>query len=117
MTRGLEPTEAIDKQITVVVLGESARRDRIRCTSYEEAISVVKSELSADTVVKIEDREGEIVFDSDEMDIDQWETEWRMAQRRLSVDVADHECPYGSVGCFADDLCVQCKMDKVQDQD
>lgn len=106
----------MDKQITVVVIGDSVRRERIRCTSFEDAIVVVKEELTPKTVVKIENREEEIVFTSEEMDIDQWETEWRLAKRRSSVDVEDYECPYGSVGCFADDLCVQCKMDKAQDK-
>jgi hypothetical protein len=114
--RGLEPTESVDVQITVIVLSDAGRRDRIRCTSYEEAIATVKEELGPQITAKIEDREGDIVFTSEEMDIDVWETEWRQAKRRIGVDVEDHECPYGSVGCFADDLCAQCKMDKVQEQ-
>ncbi|SEP15991.1 hypothetical protein SAMN04487948_11773 [Halogranum amylolyticum] len=113
MTGGLDPTETTDKRITVLVLHDAERR-RIDCMSYEEAISVVKAEQSADNVVKIETREGEIVFTSGEMDIEDWETEWRREKRRLSMDVEVYDCPHESVGCVADDLCVQCKMDKIQ---
>ena len=88
---------------------------RCDCQSYEEAISVVKEQLTSGAVAKIEDREGEIVFTSEEMSIDSWETEWRNQKRRLSVEMEEHVCPYSNVGCVFDDLCVQCKMDTVQD--
>lgn len=116
MPRGLEPTESTGTRITVVLLGEEGERERVHCNSFTEAISVVKAEQSPQTVAKIENREEEIVFTSEEMDIDDWENEWKHAKRRLSVDVEEYDCPYDTVGCFADDRCVQCKMDKVQDQ-
>jgi len=116
MTSGMEPTETTDSQITVVVLEESGGRDRVTCSSFREAINVVKDTVDAETVAKIENREGVIVFDSQEADIENWENEWERAKRRLSVDVEEYDCPYDNVGCVADDLCVQCKMDAVQNQ-
>lgn len=50
------------------------------------------------------------------MDIHDWEVEWKKEKRRLSVNVEAHDCPYDDRACFSDDLCVKCKMDKVQDQ-
>ena len=88
---------------------------RKTCSSYEEAIDLVKRHQASATAVKIEDRDGEIVFTSDEMEIEQWEIQWKHAKRRLSVDVDEYECPYDNVACFEDDLCVQCQMDKVQE--
>ncbi len=35
---------------------------------------------------------------------------------RLSVTVEEYECPYDSISCFVDYLCVECKMDKLQNQ-
>ncbi len=67
-------------------------------------------------MVKIENRDDDIVFNSEEMDIEAWEIEWKNAKRRLSVDIPDHDCPYDEISCFADDLCTQCQIDKVQDQ-
>ncbi len=115
MANGLDPTETYDGSITVYLADDSGDRDRIKCPSYEEAISVVKNHRST-TVITIVDRDGDTVFDSADMDIDDWETRWEQQKRRLSVDVEEYDCPYESVACFADDLCVQCKMDKVQNQ-
>jgi hypothetical protein len=116
MSRGLEPTEEYDGSITVRLATDSGERDQIRCASYTEAISVVKDHQHEVTVSTIVARDGEIVFDSADMNIDDWETEWQHAKRRLSVDVEEHECLYENVACVADDLCVKCKMDKVQTQ-
>jgi len=113
VTRGPEPTETTDRSLTVVLLDTD--RERRDCQSYEEAIAVVKEELAPGTVAKIENRDGEIVFTSSEMSIDAWEVEWRQQKRRLSVETEDHVCPYDNVGCIFDNLCVQCKMDAVQD--
>jgi hypothetical protein len=65
--------ETTDKRITVLVLRDTERQ-RIDCGSYEDAIGVVKAEQSPDNVVKIETREGEIVFTSGDMNIEDWET-------------------------------------------
>lgn len=114
MTGALEPTESYDGSITVIELDDDGARDRTRCSSYEDAITLVKEKQSSTTVVKMEDRDGEIVFSSAKTDIRQWERTWRNEKRRLSVDVEERDCPYDSVACFADDLCVQCEMDEVQ---
>lgn len=111
-----EPTETIERAVTVVLLGEEGTRDRIRLSSYRDAIETVRENASDRTVAKIESEDGEIVFDSEEMLIDDWEGEWVRAKRRLSLDVEDYDCPYDNVGCFGDDLCVQCKMDNLQER-
>lgn len=116
MANGLDPTEAYDGSITVYLADDSGDRDQIKCASYEEAISVVKDNQYSTTVITIAGRDGDIVFDSADMNIDDWEIEWKHAKRRLSVDVEEYDCPYDNVACFADDLCVQCKMDKIQNQ-
>lgn len=116
MAPGIEPTESTDSQITVILFEEPDGRERVPCTSFREAIDLSKREISEGTVAKIENREGEVVFHSAEMAIEDWENEWKRAKQRLSVDVEEYDCPYDSVGCLADDLCVQCKMDNVQDQ-
>jgi hypothetical protein len=113
MGHGLEPTETTDNAITVVTVGEHAR-DRTPCDSYEAAIATVRARVESGVVAKIEARDGDIVFTSAEMAIDDWEVVWRQQKRRLAVDTPDHECPYDGVSCVFDDLCVQCKMDKVQ---
>ena len=111
-----EPTETYDGSLTVRLLDDDTGRDEVTCSSYKEAIEVVRENRYSTTVVKIIDREGDVVFDSVDMDIDDWESEWKHAKRRLSVEVEEYDCPYDNVACFADDLCVQCKMDKVQNQ-
>lgn len=116
MSANFEPTEITSNEITVIVLPKNGSRERVPCSSFEGAIETVKEASGTGAVVKIEDRDGHIVFDSTAMDIDDWENEWKRAKRRLSVDVEDYDCPYDSVGCLADDLCVQCKIDKVQQQ-
>jgi hypothetical protein len=114
MTRGLEPSEEFDGSITVHVLRDKEANEKVRCSSYKEAIGAVKSENRSAVATKIEDRDGEIVFNSDEMDIEDWVVEWENQKRSLSVNVEAHECPYDNVACVSDDLCVKCKMDKVQ---
>jgi hypothetical protein len=109
-------TEVYDGRINVLVLHDTKPSEKLDCASYSEAIETVKQHTDEGTVAKIEDRDGEIVFTSERMDIEDWEREWKNAKRRLSVDVEAHECPYDSKSCFSDDLCVQCKMDAVQDR-
>lgn len=116
MVPGLEPTETIDSQITVVILDDPNRRERRRCQSYADAIAVVKAEVAPETVTKIENRDGDVVFTSEEMAIEDWESQWEREKRRLSVDVEAHDCPYNTISCVADDLCVRCKMDAVQNR-
>jgi hypothetical protein len=113
MTHGLEPTEESDGSVIVRLLDDRAGREEIRCQSYEEAIDVVKANHRSVTVAKIVDRDGDVVFTSAEMSIDDWETEWERAKRRLAVDVEAYDCPHDSVACFADDLCIDCQIDRV----
>lgn len=115
MTDEHEPVEEYDGTIAVHVLTDGRAKREITCSSFEEAIDVVKERQHAATVVKIEDRDGDVVFTSATMDIEDWEAEWNHAKRQLSVDVEEWDCPYDNMACFADDLCVQCKMDEVQD--
>jgi len=115
MSNGLEPTEEYDGTITVHILNDRKGRERIQCSAYKNAVEIVKQRQSDATVVKIEDRDNEIVFTSAEMDIRQWEREWKHAKRRLSTDIEERACPYDAPSCFADDLCIRCQMDKVQE--
>lgn len=114
MTGGLDPTEEYDGSVTVRLFDDDGSRERIQCPSYRKAIDVVKEEQESTTVVDIVDRDGAVVYTSDEMNIDNWEREWEQAKRSISVDVEEYDCPHDNVACFADDLCVQCKLDKVQ---
>lgn len=116
MTHGLEPTEEYDGSITVRLLDDESGTEDIRCSSYEEAIELVKVNQHSVTVAKIVGRDDAVVFTSAEMEIDDWESMWKQEKRRMSVHVEAYDCPYDSVGCFADDLCVQCQIDKVRDQ-
>lgn len=116
MTSGLDPTEEYDGSITVRLLNDKIRTEEITCSSYEEAIEVVKENQYSVTVAKIVNRDSDVVFTSADMDIDDWESLWRQERRRQSVNVEEYDCPYDSVSCFADDPCVQCKTDKVQNQ-
>lgn len=116
MTRGLEPTEEYDGSITVRLLNDRSGTEEVRCGSYEEAIDVVKTHRYDVTVAKILDRNDEVVFTSAEMDIDDWESVWQREKRRQSVQIEEYDCPYDSIACFADDLCVRCKIDAVHEQ-
>ncbi len=116
MNDGLDPTEEYDGTVTVRLLDDQEGVDELTCSSYSEAIDRVKSQTEAVTAAKIVDRDGDVVFTSREMAIEDWERQWTQAKRSLSVDVEQYECPYDDMACFADDLCVQCKMDRVQEQ-
>lgn len=116
MVRGHEPTEEYDGSITVRTFDDDGGRNQTDCDSFEEAIDLVKDVHHAVEVVEMIHPNGDVVFDSSEMDIDNWAAEWKHAKRRQSVDVEERECPYDNVACFADDLCVRCKIDKVQEQ-
>lgn len=115
MTEEHVPTERTGRPVSVILLTDDGR-ERIEHATYREAIETIKTVGERPTVAKLETEDGEIVFRSDEMDIEDWENEWKRAKRRLSVDVEERECPYENVGCISDDLCVQCQMDSVQDQ-
>nr|WP_241430981.1 hypothetical protein [Halorubrum kocurii] len=114
MTNHIEPTEEYDGRIRVKLVDDHADTRVIPCSSYTEAITLVKEHQHEVTTAKIIDREQEVVFSSADMDIDVWESIWKNEKRRLSVNVEDRDCPYDNVSCFFDDLCVQCKMDKLR---
>ncbi len=114
MTDPMDPTETYDGRIIVHLLRDSQDNEEIPCSSFREAISVVKDKRHLATVSKIVDRDDEVVFSSADVDIETWERVWKNEKRRLSVTVEEYDCPYDSISCFADDLCVQCKMDKLQ---
>lgn len=114
MNRGLEPTEEYDGAVTVRLLDDDGTRETIRCPSFEAAIETVREERSTAGIVEMTTPDGDVVFDSVDMDIDDWAVEWDNARRALSVDVEERECPYDNVACVADDRCVECKMDAVQ---
>jgi len=108
------PTETYDGRIRVHVLRDIQGNEQIPCSSFREGISVVKDKRDAGTATKIVDRDDKVVFSSADVDIETWERVWKNENRRLSVDVEEYDCSYDSISCFADDLCVQCKMDKLQ---
>jgi len=114
MTGPMDPTETYDGRIRVHLLRDSQNNEEIPCSSFREAISVVKDKRHLATVSKIVDRDDYVVFSSADVDVETWERVWKNEKRRLSVTVEEYDCPYDSISCFADDLCVQCKMDKLQ---
>ena len=116
MVDSMEPTETYDGRIRVYVLRDTQDNEQIPCSSFIEAISVVKDKRETATVTKIVDRDDEVVFSSANVDIETWERVWKHEKRRLSVNVEEYDCPYDDIACFADDLCVQCKMDKLQNR-
>ena len=111
-----DPTETYDGRITVAVLRDGGDSSRTKCSSYPDAIETVRERESDAAAVKIVDADGEVVFSSETMDIDDWEIVWRREKRRAAGDVPDHDCPYDEVACVADDLCVQCSIDKEQEK-
>lgn len=113
MPPGIEPTEEYDGSITVRLLDDPNERRDVSCSGFPEAAELVREYQYDVTAVKIIDRDDEVVFDSVAMDIDAWETEWEHAKRRLSGETEKRECPYDSVACFADDLCVRCQIDEL----
>ena len=116
MTDRLAPTEEYDGRIRVKLLDDHAKTRVIPCSSYTKAITLVKEHKHDVTTAKIVNREQEVVFSSAEMDIDVWESNWKSEKRRQSVNIEERDCPYDNISCFFDDLCVQCKMDKLQNQ-
>ena len=116
MSHGLDPTEEYDGSITVRLLEDGSGTEDVSCSSYADAIEVVREREESVTVAKIVDRDDAVVFTSAEMDIDDWEQAWKREKRSLSVHVEAHDCPHDSVSCFADDLCIPCQIDKVRDE-
>lgn len=114
MPPDIDPTEGYDGRITVRLLDDEDGTEAVACSSFEKAIEIVKENRHSVTATKIIDRDGDVVFTSANTDIDTWEKVWKDQLRSLSVEVEEYDCPYDDIACFADDLCVQCKMDKLQ---
>lgn len=114
MTGGLQPTEEYDGRIRVKLLDDDEGSQEIPCSSYTEAIDLVKEHQHDVTVAKIVDRDGDVVFTSADMEIEVWESIWNQEKRREAISVEERACPYDNISCFPDDLCVQCEMDKMQ---
>lgn len=110
-----DPTESYDGSVRVRVLDDQAGKRVEQCSSYRDAIEITKENQYDDVVTKIVDKDGDVVFSSADMDIDTWESIWKREKLRQGVDVEEYNCPYDNVSCFSDDLCVRCKMDRVQD--
>ena len=113
-TDSLRPTETYDGRVTVRLMDDEDGVKEVHCSSYADAIEVVKEHRDDVAAAKIIDRDDDVVFTSAEMDIDVWESMWEKEKRSLRVSVEEHDCPYDDISCFADDLCVQCKMDKIE---
>ena len=64
MSNDSEPTESYDGSLTVRLLDDDEGREDVRCSSYNKAIEVVKDNRYSTTVVKIIDKDGDVVFDS-----------------------------------------------------
>lgn len=114
MTDGLQPTEEYDGRLRVKLLDDGNGSQEIPCSSYTEAIDLVKDHQYNVTAAKIIDRDGDVVFTSADMEIEVWESIWKQEKRREAISVEERACPYDSISCFPGDLCVQCEMDKMQ---
>ena len=116
MTDPMDPTESYHGRIMVHLLRDTEDNEETPFSSFTEAIAVIKQKRASASVSKIVDPNEDVVFSSADVDIETWERVWTNEKRRLSVTVEEYECPYDSISCFADDLCVECKMDKLQNQ-
>ncbi|WP_416841317.1 hypothetical protein [Haloferax sp. DFSO52] len=113
-TDALRPSETYDGRITVRLMDDEDGVEEVRCSSYTDAIELVRENQDNVAAAKIIDRDDDVVFTSAEMDIDVWEAAWENEKRSMRVSVEPHDCPYESISCFANDLCVQCQMDEIQ---
>ncbi|MEF8857683.1 MAG: hypothetical protein V5A38_01970 [Halolamina sp.] len=86
------PTERTGRPVSVILVNDDGR-ERSEHSTYRAAVETIKSVSEQATVAKLETEDGEIVFRSDEMSIEDWENEWKRAKRRLSVDVEDRDAP------------------------
>ncbi|GAA0667358.1 hypothetical protein ACFQDG_17600 [Natronoarchaeum mannanilyticum] len=99
--------------ITVLTLYET-RRESERVASIEDAIDRIENSRSPDAVCeKIVTRDDTVVYDSTRNgSIEDWAAEWRLERKRLSASEDVRACPHESPGCTAEDLCLQCTMDR-----
>jgi len=99
--------------ITVLTLYET-RRESERVASIEDAIERIADSQDPDAVCeKIVTRDDAVVYDSTRNgSIEDWAAEWRLERERLSASEDVHACPHESPGCTAEDLCLQCTMDR-----
>ncbi|HMB50277.1 MAG TPA: hypothetical protein VKM69_06400 [Natronoarchaeum rubrum] len=99
--------------VTVLALYET-RRERERVASIEDAVELIADSEPSDAVCrKIVTRDDTVVYDSTRNgSIENWAAEWRLERERLSASEDVHACPHESPGCTAEDLCLQCAMDR-----
>jgi hypothetical protein len=116
MPSGHEPAERVEGGPTVVVLDDGGARERVGVGSYEDAVAAVKERRDDATAVKIETRDGDVVFSTADGHVEEWERVWAAEKRRLSVEYADHDCPHDNHDCFPDDPCVDCQIDAVRER-
>lgn len=110
-----KPTETVGREIRVHVLSDH-NRERIAVGSIEEAISTVKRQSTVKTVARKIEVDGEIVYSSKRNgDIEEWERAYERAKMMMGADETVYECPYDTPGCYQDDYCFQCQMDRAQE--
>ncbi len=73
MTDPMDPNESYDGRTRVHLLRDAGENEVIPCSSFTEAIEVVKEKRSYATVTKIVDRDDDVVFSSADVDIETWE--------------------------------------------
>lgn len=102
-----------DGRAAVVTLYE-AHRERQRVNTIEDAVELVSTTRRDDVICeKIVTSDDEVVYDSTQNgDVEDWASEWRLQLRRLSASDRTYACPYGNRGCLTDDRCLECRLDE-----
>ena len=116
MVRGTGAAETSDGRPTVAILRDEGPSDRQKCSSYSDAIAVVRAKQATATAVKIIDRDGDIVFTTATMEIDEWERIWREEMSRTHTEIPINDCPYDDIACVGDDLCGQCEINAFRER-
>jgi hypothetical protein len=109
------PAEHSHRPVRVAVFTKH-NREHHEESNYDDAIEIAAVHLDRGTVscVKIKSRDGEIVFNSNEHDLDRWEREFRMAKRRMEHGDTEYICPHDISQCEPDNLCVRCRIEKLE---
>ena len=68
----MEPTERYDGVVTVRTFADNGCRGWIRCRSYEDAMDAAREARTSNEVVEIVDSDGDLVFNSAEMKLEDW---------------------------------------------
>jgi hypothetical protein len=110
-----EPTETVDRGIRVHILRDD-NRERIDVSSVDEAISTVKRSLKNPAVARKIEVDGEILYHSERNgDIKEWERAYKRARTTMGTTESVYECPYDNPGCYENDYCIECQMDRAAD--